>query len=100
MASRWITRLRLMGKILCEFSLYGKNKPLPDGRADFAVSVSDWMGNVTTEHFSLTIDNSLPSISAPKFEQGGRGGKGGGGFGGGGGGGFGGGGAGLGGGDR
>ncbi|HEY3780897.1 MAG TPA: PQQ-binding-like beta-propeller repeat protein [Fimbriimonadaceae bacterium] len=85
------------GKDTVQFSLYGKNKPLPDGRTEFVVSVSDWMGNITTEKFSLSIDSSLPSIAAPAYPQnGGRGGPGrggglgGGGFGGGRGGGFGG----------
>ncbi len=75
------------------FNLHGKNDLLPDGRVEFVVTASDWLGNVTTAKFSLTIDNTLPKLYQPKIpNQGGAGGAGGGGFGGGGGGGRGGGG--------
>jgi len=63
----------------------GKIKSLDDGRRTFTVAASDWMGNETKKTFSVTIDNSLPPLGAPKGlkpgdqGKGGKGGKGGGG---------------------
>jgi outer membrane protein assembly factor BamB len=80
------------GSIVIRFSSSQGNKPLTDGRKQFIITVSDWMGNVTKQQFFLTIDNTLapiviPSSSAnPAGGPAGGGSKGGGGIGGGGGG--------------
>lgn len=80
------------GSIVIRFSSSQGNKPLTDGRKQFIITVSDWMGNVTKQQFVLTIDNTLapiviPSSSAnPAGGPAGGGSKGGGGIGGGGGG--------------
>ncbi len=47
------------GYAVARISLLGKNKPLTNGRKVVKVSASDWMGNVSSEEFSLTIDNNL-----------------------------------------
>jgi uncharacterized membrane protein YgcG len=47
------------------FTISGKNKCLADGRHLILVEVSDWLGNVAHETFSLTIDNTLPPIKLP-----------------------------------
>jgi len=47
------------------FTELGKNKPLGDGRAEIVVSISDWMGNKTDQHFTILIDNTLPVSAAP-----------------------------------
>jgi len=74
------------GLATVNISQYAANQPLPDGRADFEVIVSDYVGNVTDSHHTLLVDNSLPILQAPKPQTenptggGGRaGGKGGGG---------------------
>lgn len=77
------------GVATAAISYEGANKPLTDGRHNFNVTVSDWMGNVQKKTYSLAIDNSLPPLGAPaglKGNQPGgkRGGKGTGGAGGGG----------------
>lgn len=62
-----------------------RNKPLADGRATLVVHVTDWLGNVLDQKFSLTIDNSLKPLGSPKKPESttggfpGAGGKGGGG---------------------
>jgi len=73
------------GTIAMKIGLNEKNKPLPDGRATFEVSASDWMGNRSTTKFSITVDNTLATVGRPASTntQGG-GGIGGGGVGGGG----------------
>lgn len=63
-----------------------KNGILQDGRAEFEVVVADWMGNETSAHYSLSIDNDLAPLAAPsgtKPDGGGRPKPGGGGGGGG-----------------
>jgi uncharacterized membrane protein YgcG len=77
------------GLDIVRFNLHGKNDLLPDGRVEFVITAFDWMGNSTTEKYSLTIDNTLPKLYQPKLApgQGGGGAGGGGGRGGGGGGG-------------
>lgn len=59
------------------------NPPLSDGRAVIEVYTKDWLGNVKTSSFVLTIDNLLPPLGPapsidPRQNQGGKGGKGGG----------------------
>lgn len=75
------------GLVVVRCSETGKNH-LTDGKKRILIEVSDWMGNVTHQEFSLTIDNDLPPVQAvPNPNQpGGPGGGKGGGFGGGGGG--------------
>lgn len=61
------------------------NGTLEDGRAEITVTAKDYMGNVTTEHFSLFIDHTLrnapPPVAAtalpPRKTMGGKGGGGG-----------------------
>lgn len=47
-----------------------------DGRKVIVVTVADWLGNVTTQRFAVTIDNSLPPLGGPRPRdpQGGLGG--------------------------
>lgn len=76
------------GLILIRFSMSGNNQSLPNGRHNFTVTVSDWMGNEGKTTFALVIDNLLPKIVLPgqeenKNRQGPGGGLGGGGGGGG-----------------
>ena len=61
------------------------NPSLQNGRHAVKVTVSDWLGNVSTTDYSLVIDNSLPVLPLPGNDQtgqngspGGRGGRGGG----------------------
>lgn len=73
------------GTIAMKIGLNEKNKPLPDGRATFEVSASDWMGNRSTTKFSITVDNTLATVGRPaNTNPQGGGGVGGGGVGGGG----------------
>ena len=53
------------GRLWVTFSNETKNRPLSDGRHDILVDVSDWMNNVAHQHFSITIDNTLPPIVLP-----------------------------------
>ena len=78
------------GLILVRFSTTGNNQSLPNGRHNFTVTVSDWMGNEGKTTYALIIDNLLPKIILPGQEEnkngqgrGGLGKGGGGGFGGG-----------------
>jgi outer membrane protein assembly factor BamB len=76
------------GLDIARFTLRGGNGLLQDGRVEFVLTVSDWLGNATTAHFSITINNDLPPVFAPLPKTGpSGGGKFGGKFGGGGGGG-------------
>jgi len=67
------------GLDIVRFSLHGANDLLPDGRVEFVLTVSDWLGNTTTAHFSLSIDNSLQPVYSqlPKGTPSAAGGKGG-----------------------
>lgn len=78
------------GRIIVDFSLTGKNKPLGEGRREFTVTVADWLGNVTKRSFSLQLDSSVKQMVLPGAQDpnnpnggqpggGGRGGAGGGG---------------------
>lgn len=53
------------GVASARFSMASKNRPLTNGRKVFTVTVSDWLGNVATKDFVLTIDNSLPKTVRP-----------------------------------
>jgi len=56
----------------------GDNKPLTDGRKVIEVVATDWLGNVKTQQFSVTVDNTLPkSNPRPTNPPGGPGGPGG-----------------------
>lgn len=60
------------------FSMASKNAPLTNGRKVFTVTVTDWMGNTSTEDFVLTMDDKLPKTVRPASpNQGGPGGPGG-----------------------
>lgn len=63
------------GLIYSEFTQYAANKPLPDGRAQFEVTATDWMGNATTKEFTLSVDNSLLPLApvGPLKPKGGKG---------------------------
>jgi outer membrane protein assembly factor BamB len=74
------------GLATVHFSQGGTNKPLQDGRAEITITVADWLGNSSTNHYAVTIDNTLQPVGRPTNinpAQGGRpttrGGKGGGG---------------------
>ncbi len=41
-------------------------RPLPDGRHEVMLSVSDWKGNSTTEKWSFVVDNSLKAAIPPR----------------------------------
>jgi len=56
----------------------GKNQPLTEGRKEFTVTCTDWMGNTTTHKVALIIDNTLP-VLRPPTDATGSGGTGGGG---------------------
>ena len=62
-----------------------RNPSLQNGRHTVKVTVSDWLGNVSTTDYSIVIDNSLPVLPLPGNDQtgqtGGPGGRGGGGSG-------------------
>lgn len=57
----------------------GGNQPLSEGRKEFSVTCTDWMGNMVTHRFSLLIDNTLPVLRPPADATGGSGTGGGGG---------------------
>jgi len=57
------------GFLLVRFSMSGNNQALPNGRHNFTVTASDWMGNEGKTTFSLVIDNLLPKIILPGQEQ-------------------------------
>lgn len=42
------------------------NKPLQNGRKVIVVKVTDWVGNIATASFAVTIDNTLPALGSPK----------------------------------
>ncbi len=44
----------------------GINKPLSDGRTEFVLSASDWLGNTSSKSFAFLIDNTLPPLGGPK----------------------------------
>lgn len=69
------------GVLSLRFSPASKNGTLTDGRKTFIITVSDWMGNVSTQQIALTIDNALPRTrpTAPPNQGGGGPGFGGGG---------------------
>ncbi|MCE9559973.1 MAG: PQQ-binding-like beta-propeller repeat protein [Armatimonadetes bacterium] len=53
------------GYFTVKFSAATKNVPLQNGRKKLTVEVADWLGNVTTKSFALTIDNGLRPIKVP-----------------------------------
>lgn len=53
------------GFAVVRISTLGKNKPLMDGRRNVVVTATDWLGNVTTKSFTLTIDNTLRPLARP-----------------------------------
>lgn len=67
--------LKRDGTATVNFSTFGKNKPMSDGRKEVVVTVRDWMGNETVAKYVLLIDNSLPALR-PKTDQNGVGGGG------------------------
>lgn len=71
------------GNATVVFSDLNDNKTLDNGRHNIVVSAKDWMGNITTQHYTILIDNSLPLLNQPKLQQPTRAGKFGGGIGGG-----------------
>jgi outer membrane protein assembly factor BamB len=52
------------GVAIVRFTETGKNRVLSNGKHKFTVEVSDWMGNVRTESYYLTIDNLIPPAEA------------------------------------
>ena len=44
----------------------GTNRPLSDGRTEFVLSASDWLGNTSSKSFAFLIDNTLPPLGGPK----------------------------------
>ena len=66
------------GRIRIQFIRGGRNKPLPNGRAEIVLTISDGMGNTSTTHFVLTIDNTLPALGGPRLPDDGNAGRGGG----------------------
>ncbi len=68
------------GLLTVQFSQTGKNRMLMDGRRTITVTSADWLGNVSTKEFAITIDNTLKPVVVPgSQDSGGTGGKGGGG---------------------
>lgn len=53
------------GYLILRFGQGLKNGVLRDGRRILEVSVSDWMGNVTTSSFSFMVDNDLAPLPRP-----------------------------------
>jgi hypothetical protein len=61
----------------------GANKPLKDGRTEFVLSASDWLGNSSSQTYTFLIDNTLPPLGGPQRSANQQNGQGGGAFGGG-----------------
>lgn len=53
------------GTVGVKIGLNEKNKPLPDGRATFEVTATDWMGNRSSATYSITVDNILAVVGRP-----------------------------------
>jgi outer membrane protein assembly factor BamB len=72
------------GTAIVRISALGENRPLPNGRQEVVVTVSDWMGNETRAVYAVFIDNTLPRLQRPAGTDppaGGGGGRGGSGIG-------------------
>ncbi len=47
-------------------AMLGPQRQLDAGRKQIVVQVSDWMGNKSETKFTVTIDNNLPPLGAPR----------------------------------
>lgn len=78
-------KLEPTGYVIMKVSESGDIRPLRDGRRTLVVTAGDWMGNLGSKTFLLSIDNTLPPlVRKGSGENTGGGGPGGGGGGGGG----------------
>lgn len=55
----------------------GPNLPLKDGRAIIEVVAEDWLGNKSTQTYSIMVDSTLPPLAAPGQKPNAAAGKGG-----------------------
>lgn len=54
------------GYLSVKISAGGQNRPLQNGRKVIVIKVSDWMGNMATAQFAVSIDNNLPALGSPR----------------------------------